>query len=376
MPLVYLQNVTKKEPVDLRELLSNKKFIPIYSSRKQLDEKELGPVAVELHWTSICNYNCIHCSYGARRQLKNRLSNEVIHDVIGDIIALGVKGVYLSGGGEPTTVSGWDKYALELSSNGVEVALITNGVKVAEAHLEALRKMNYVAVSLYSTEENEYEEITGGKVFEKQFLLPSLLRKEPGDTVIGARCVLNKINYRNVVSIYQQAMEAGFDYIIFIPVVDYEGTGIALQQEEMLSLHDILINNYDHFNVSKTNVDNLIKRKSHYYDVTDYRESLRDPQVGCRAVQIRGNAFINYDGGVYLCQPHIGDERYCIGNINEMRLIEIWNSSRHLEVIDHLNQNFVSGMCKNCRSIGFNKAADEYDQGQSAFPEAIKDVFI
>jgi radical SAM protein with 4Fe4S-binding SPASM domain len=376
MPPIYLHNVTKKEPVDLKELLSNKKFIPIYSSRKNLDERELGPVAVELHWTSICNYNCIHCSYGNRRQYREKLSYETIHSVIKDLIALQVKGVYLSGGGEPTTVTGWDKYAFELISNGVKVALITNGVKVAEVHLDVLRKMNYVAVSLYSTEENEYEEITGGKVFEKQFLLPSLLKKEPEDAVIGARCVLNKINYRKVVSIYQRAMKAGFDYIIFIPVVDYEGTGIDLQQEEMLSLHDILINNYDQFNASKTNVDNLIMRKSHYYDVTDYRESLRDPQVGCRAIQIRGNAFINYDGGVYLCQPHIGDERYCIGNINEMKLIEIWNSSLHLEVIDRLNQNFASGLCKNCRSIGFNKAADEYDQGQTTVPATINDFFI
>lgn len=371
-----MQNVIKKESVDLKELLSNKKFIPIYSSRKNLNERELGPVAIELHWTSICNYNCIHCSYGTRRQHREKLSHETIHCVIRDLIALQTRGVYLSGGGEPTTVTGWDKYALELISNGVEVALITNGVKVAEVHLDVLRKMNYIAVSLYSTEGNEYEEITGGKVFEKQFLLPSLLRKESGDTVIGARCVLNKINYKNVVYIYQRAMKAGFDYIIFIPVIDYEDTGIDLQQEEMLSLHDILINNYDKFDSSKTNVDSLIMRKSHYYDVTDYRESLRDPNMGCRVIQIRGNAFINYDGGVYLCQPHIGDERYCIGNINETRLIEIWNSSFHLEVIDRLNHNFASGLCKNCRSIGFNKAADEYDQGRTTFVEAIKDIFI
>src|SRR3972149_9710175 len=185
MFLKFLQGIKKgkklmtvKTAAHLKQLLSGKKFLPIYIERKNIDKTSLSPVAVELHWTSICNYNCIHCSYGARRQLKNRLSNEVIHNVIEDIIALGVKGVYLSGGGEPTTVSGWDKYALELISNGVEVALITNGVKVAEAHLDVLRKMNYIAVSLYSINENEYEEITGGKVFEKQFLLPSLLRKE------------------------------------------------------------------------------------------------------------------------------------------------------------------------------------------------------
>ncbi len=363
-------------PVNLKELLSNKKFIPIYSSRKNLNKNKLGPVAVELHWTSICNYNCIHCSYGSRRQTRKRLSNEVINSVLKDLITLDVKGVYLSGGGEPTTVTGWDKYALELININVEVALITNGVVLKELHLAVLRKMNYIAVSVYSTDEREYEEITSGKGFEEQFSLPALLRQECNSTIIGARCVLNKINYGHVLSIYQSAMKAGFDYIIFIPVVDYEGIGIDLQAEDISCLHELLIMHYDKFDFSKTNVDVLINRKSHYYEVTDYREFMTNPQAGCKAIQVRGNAFINYDGGVYLCQPYIGIERYCIGNINEMRFEEIWNSQRHLDVIELLNQDFVSGLCKNCRSINFNKAADEYDCNRLTVPAIIKDVFI
>lgn len=362
--------------IDLKVLLSSKKFIPIYSSRKNLNKDQLGPVAVELHWTSICNYNCIHCSYGNRRQLRERISHDVINNIVEDLIVLDVKGVYLSGGGEPTTIAGWDSYACELIKNNVEVALITNGVLLKESHLDVLRKMNYIAVSLYSTDEKEYAEITSGKFFEKQFLLPSLLKREPGNKVVGARCVLNKINYKNVVYIYQRAIKAGFDYIIFIPAVDYEDIGIDLQMDEVSYLQELLLKHFDEFDPSKTNVDSLIKRKSHYYDIIDYRESIRDPQKGCKSIQIRGNAFINYDGGVYLCQPHIDDARYCIGNVNETRLTEIWNSQRHLGVIELLNQDFALGLCKNCRSIGFNKAVDEYDHNSSTVSEVVTDVFI
>jgi len=362
--------------INLKYLLSNKKFVPICLRRKFLNKRELGPVAAELHWTSVCNYNCIHCSYGNRRQLREELSGEVINSIIEDLIALNVKGVYLSGGGEPTAFSGWDQYAIELMNHGVEVALITNGVILKESHLPALRRMNYIAVSLYSTDEKEYKEITGGKIFAKQFLIPPLLKQEPSDTVIGARCVFNKINYKSVVSIYQSAMKAGFDYIIFIPAIDYEGTGVELHRDEISFLQELLMKNYDQFDVTKTNVDSLIKRKSHYYEPAGYLALSRNAHEGCKAIQIRGNTFINYDGGVYLCQPYIGDERYCIGNVNRLRLSDIWNSQRHLDVIERLNQNFASGLCKNCRSIAFNVAADEYDNVQKIFPETIKDVFI
>lgn len=279
--------------INLKYLLSSKKFVPIYLRRKFLNKRELGPVAAELHWTSVCNYNCIHCSYGNRRQLREELSGEVINSIIEDLIALNVKGVYLSGGGEPTAFSGWDQYAIELMNHGVEVALITNGVILKESHLPALRRMNYIAVSLYSTDEKEYKEITGGKIFAKQFLIPSLLKQEPSDTVIGARCVFNKINYKSVVSIYQSAMKAGFDYIIFIPAIDYEGTGVELHRDEISFLQELLMKNYDQFDVTKTNVDSLIKRKSHYYEPAGYLALSRNAHEGCKAIQIRGNTFIN-----------------------------------------------------------------------------------
>jgi len=40
--------------------------------------------------------------------------------------------------------------------------------------------------------------------------------------------------------------------------------------------------------------------------------------------------------------------------------MDIWNSSRHDEVIKILNKRWRGGSCKNCRSIAFNKAIDSY----------------
>jgi radical SAM protein with 4Fe4S-binding SPASM domain len=362
--------------INLKQLLSTKKFIPIYASRDISDTSVLGPVAVELHWTATCNYSCIHCSYTSRRQSRQTLTSSVIQATVDDLIELKTRAVYLTGGGEPTTLQGWDQYARLLMDGNVEAALITNGIALQQSQLDVVRRLNYIAVSIYSTDPEEYHLITGGRFFDKQFALPALIKGQNNRAVVGARCILNRINYKRVVSIYQHAMRSLFDYVIFIPAVDYEGKGVDLRAEELAEVKEILTEQYTLFDLKNTNIDDLLRREIHHYEVVDYRTSFAEPPSGCTAIRIRGNAFINYDGGVYLCQPHIGNTRFCIGNVNETRFRDMWNSKQHLEVITRLNKEFAQGSCKNCRSINFNKAADAFRHAPFALNDIADDPFI
>ena len=362
--------------INLQKLLSPDKFIPHYAERKEQDPSTLGPIAVELHWTSTCNYNCVHCSYGSRRRNRGMLSPSIIQGIVSDLIKLRTQAVYLSGGGEPTTVNGWDGYAEQLLDNGVDVALITNGVAVQEHHCAVLRRMNYIAVSVYSVDEQEYRQITGGNFYEKQFALPSMVKKKQYRAIVGARCVLNSVNFRRIQEIYNRAMDAGFDYIIFIPAVDYEQKGVGLKPDETTAIHDMFRKDYDLFDFTRTNIDSLLKRGIHHYETADYRTSFVTPPDRCTAVTIRGNAFINYDGSVYLCQPLIGDEEFSIGTLNTSRLIDLWNAPRHRTVIEKLNRRFAQGKCQVCRSIGFNKAADASRKTSAEFADMDRDPFI
>ena len=362
---------------DLRQLLSAEKYLLFYAGRKKLTSRELPPIAVELHWTSDCNYDCTHCSYGSRRQAKGKLSADQIQSVVNDLIAMKTLAVYLSGGGEPTLIKGWDGYARQLMDGGVEVALITNGVALSDAHAEILRRMNYIAVSVYSTDEGEYRKITGSRFFDRQWFLPEMVKGNGGTgTVVGARCVLNKINYKNVAAIYLRAREAGYDYIIFIPAVDYEERGVGLgtgEQEEMLR---IISQSSILFDPAFTNVGNLLARGASHYVQMDCRAGMVNAGAGCTAVQIRANAFVNYCGGVWLCQPHIGNPAFRIGELNDAGFSKIWNSPRHQEVIASLNSEFAAGRCRNCRSISLNRIADQFDQGAAALVERPLDPFI
>lgn len=363
--------------IDIRQLLSNEKILPFYAARKGLLAEVMSPIAVELHWTSDCNYNCMHCSYGSRRQAKGRLSSDQIQSVVDDLVSMKASSVYLSGGGEPTLIKNWDNYAGQLIDGGIEVALITNGVALSKSHLEVLRRMNYIAVSVYSTDKDEYHKITNSHFFDRQWALPELLKGEEGiRTIVGARCVLNKINYRNIVSIYLQAKKSGYDYIIFIPAVDYEERGVGLGSNEQKEILHLVSENRNLFDPKFTNAIKWLTQNVDHYTQEDYRGRMGVPDAGCSAIQIRANAFVNYCGGVWLCQPHIGNPSFSIGSLSNARFSEIWNSIGHQKTIMDLNCEFSAGRCRNCRSIAFNRAADEFNRSDGKLTKDTKDPFI
>lgn len=360
--------------INLDTLLDNNKVIPHYQKRK--DDDNLNPISVELHWTSACNYDCTHCSYGSRRLDKGKLSQSTIQLLIDDLIDMKCKSVYLSGGGEPTTFLRWQEYAKRLMINGVDVALITNGALIKDEDISIVKDMNYIAISVYTTNEQRYKLITGSNKFEQQFELANKIKETRPRTVIGARCVINNINYDDIINIYHKVIEKNFDYVIFIPAIDYENNGIALNVDVLNQVKLHIQNNLEDIDDKKTNLISILKKDVQHYEPLDYRESMEDV-THCEMLNIRSNLFVNYDGGLYLCQPHIGDDLYCIGNLHDNRITDIWNSRRHLEVIEMLHNEFSNGKCKYCRAIGFNKAIDKYTHGLVADDVIIpKDDFL
>ena len=339
--------------VNLKKLINPGKAILPYCERK--NEAACPPFSVELHLTSFCNYNCCHCSYQNRRSKHIVVNDITIEMLVNDIVSMGVKGVYWSGGGEPTTIKNFSKYIQKIANSNTEQALITNGILLNEQLMSQLVQFNYIAISFQASSNEIYETITGSNTKDKLYSNIKTLRSILKETVLGARCVINRYNYKEIANIYNDAKELGFDYIIFIPAIDYEKRGnIELKEEEKKQIKEEVNTHLPHLDESYTNLKSLIERGVSYYK--------KDVLVGypCYANNMRATAFVNYDGGVWLCQPHIGSSRYSIGNIYESRFSEMWDSKRHKEVIDLLNDEHKAGRCKNCRSITYNKVIHKF----------------
>jgi hypothetical protein len=64
-------------------------------------------------------------------------------------------------------------------------------------------------VSVYSVFKERYEKITDSKFFEGQFSLAGKIKAHPANTIVGARCVLDDVNFDEVYLIYCKAIESG-----------------------------------------------------------------------------------------------------------------------------------------------------------------------
>ena len=109
------------------DLLNSSKILFHYG--KMLEDickgkEDFTPVAIEVHPTAVCNHRCIHCSYKERNENRASLSKEVMDRLVDSVIAMHIRAVYFSGGGEPTLYPGIADYITKLYDNGDRTSVV------------------------------------------------------------------------------------------------------------------------------------------------------------------------------------------------------------------------------------------------------------
>jgi sulfatase maturation enzyme AslB (radical SAM superfamily) len=98
----------------------------------------LPPIHVRLKPTNICNHNCRYCAYrndslqlGKNMKRTGVISKEKIMEITEDVIAMGVKAITFSGGGEPLVYPHLADVLLRLIDSPVKFAALTNGAELS-----------------------------------------------------------------------------------------------------------------------------------------------------------------------------------------------------------------------------------------------------
>ncbi len=336
-----------------QDLLNSSKILFHYG--KMLEDISKGkedftPIAIEVHPTAACNHRCIHCSYKERNENRASLSKEVMDRLVESIIKMNIRAVYFSGGGEPTLYPGLVSHIEKLYNHGVECSIITNAACFEEMGFVPIAdKLNYVAVSVPGVDAETFRTITGADNLEKVLALPGIIKKTHGEKspVVGSRIVLTNKNYRSVNDFLRVIKEKEFDYALFKIVRDYEDNGQGLSVEEEDYLKQMIAANSD-VDESFTNLPFIFR----------YRET---PEFvnKCWINQWGMLANVSTDGRVYPNIVEIDREEFCIGNLYETSLEDMWNAAQHKKVKEISNQKWLSGACKNCRAIAYNGIINE-----------------
>ncbi len=99
--------------------------------------RHVAPLHVRIKPTNVCNHGCYFCAYrrddlslGSSMEVRDRLPREKMREIVDDLIAMDVKAVTFSGGGEPLIYPFLGETLERLADAGIKIGILTNGTQL------------------------------------------------------------------------------------------------------------------------------------------------------------------------------------------------------------------------------------------------------
>ena len=190
------------------------------------------PQTLEIHPEYKCNYNCEWCidrvlkdTYDNKDSVSS-LSEKGIRSIIESCVILGIKGIIISGGGEPTLNKNTELLVQLADENYIVIGMFTNGslltdktIKIYVGHLSFLRFS-------FDDFSPEHYALTKGVPERNYNMVLNNIRKcvkEKKETNskcrIGIDFILTPNNIERMEEIYEEVKSLGVDYLQFCDCV-------------------------------------------------------------------------------------------------------------------------------------------------------------
>lgn len=319
-----------------RQTLSHFKFVNHLDRLQRLAEGEspatIPPVTVEIDPTNVCNSACWWCStQDLRQRTRKSLDRERVLVLLQELQQFGVRSVVFKGGGDPTMV-GWIDEAVERAKTlGLGVGLNTNGARMTDQlHAALVAHGSWVRFSVDAASYETYRKVHRTNEWERVVAnISELVRRRAcseSALQIGINHNLDQYNIGEVPLMISQAREWGVDYVSIRPVywniapeeARTEAQDLRTRVAAALEEARGLIRESDSMEVKIGNIRNAVG-----HDIDDPGDCLAPALVG----------IVGADGEVAPCCDLRGHAQYSFGNIYEQSFVEIWGSSRRLEVL-------------------------------------------
>lgn len=182
---------------------------------------DFRPITADVFLTNYCNNKCPYCTYN-RWEMDEGSYGVSFEDFVKHterLLDIGVKGIILTGGGEPTINKDFDRITKYLDEKGVSYGINTN--------FNSLRyfKPEYLKVSLDAYDEESYEKNRGVRAYEKVRKniqeYAEWKRKHSPNTNLGIQKVVSY--HEDIVRFYEANKDLDVDYIVFRPMESTNG---------------------------------------------------------------------------------------------------------------------------------------------------------
>jgi MoaA/NifB/PqqE/SkfB family radical SAM enzyme len=307
--------------------------------------RHVAPLHVRLKPTNVCNHDCYFCAYrrdglslGSTMQVRDRIPRDKMREIVEDLIAMDVRAVTFSGGGEPLLYPWLGETLESLAAGGIAIGVLTNGAQLRGRLAETLaRTAAWVRVSIDGWDAASYARNRNvpESSFEKVLANMAAFARLPGSCTLGASVIVDAENAPHLSGLAARLKAAGAAHVKLSPcIVSEDAAGTAghhapFADTALAEIGRCRALENDRFAI----VD-------HYHFETD-TGAARHP----RCPMLRLLTVIAADGAVYACQDKAYTEAGRIGSIVDRRFRDLWHSDETQAWIDAFDARTCGHHC-------------------------------
>lgn|SRR3990167_4405411 len=333
--------------------------LKVFHHREALDALATGsytpPIHLQLIISDLCNQDCNFCAYRMSGYSSNELfgrpdssgrtnPNRMIEygkcvEILEDAKKLGTKAVQFTGGGEPTVHPNHVMIFEECLNRDMDLALVTNGVRLQGPLLRTITKASWVRVSIDAGTKETYSLIrrVDRNIFNRVWENIDELVKIKGNLIIGIGFVVTKENWHEVLQCTQRAQDSGVDNIRISAIFQPEGFHYFngwLEQAAHLckAAEELATKDFRVFNNFGSRVADLLEESPDY------------EFCGIQNLQ----TYIGADLNLYRCCVTSYNSRGLIGSLKNQTFYDLWKAK-------DLNKDFDARGCPACMYNDKNK---------------------
>ena len=319
-------------------LYSSLKFLQYSDHIRAIQQGQvLAPVHIRIKPINHCNHNCWYCAYradqlqlGEDMDVEDRIPEEKMTEIVDDIVAMGVKAVTFSGGGEPLLYKSLPEHIDRLAAGGVRIASLTNGSNLQGRMAAAFAEHGtWVRVSMDGWDDASYSKFRGvpnnafGKLIANMRAFVALKSK----CVLGVSFIVGHDNHDHVFEICTLLKDVGVNHVkISAAVVS----------------NDVHENNLYHRKIMAAVSEQIAKAQAlngpgftvlnHYHET---EERFEKGYTICPFLQFL--TVIGADCSVYTCQDKAYTEAGKLGSIKDRTFKDFWFSEVNRQRIHTFN---------------------------------------
>lgn len=319
--------------------------------------ERIAPITIDCALTRVCSYKCIYC-YGTLQENEGyHLTKDIIFRFLDDAVEIGVKAISFVSDGESAHSPHIYDAILRGRSNGLDMALGTNGYPLKDGRLEEiLPALTYIRYNISAAAPSRYAEIHGTtepafhKVIQTIKKSVEIKDKKQLPVTIGLQMVLLPGFVNDILPLAGLGKELGVDYLVIKHCSDDENGTLGVQYKEYDKLTDVLKA------AEKESTEKYLVKVKWSKLLSGGKRCYSRCYAGPFMLQMSGSGLVAPCG--FLFNDKYKD-KFHIGNIAEKSFKEIWQSDRYWEVMNYIaSDNFDAR--KDCGTLCLQHKVNEF----------------